>query len=237
MFTPKSAKTYEPQTDLQGEWLICTPDSVPGFSAVGYLFSRDLQREIKEPVGFLTLAFGASTAESWIRRETMAADPLLKPILEHFDAQVQFFRANPNAPPDQAPPPPQTINARPAGKQARQRDPVQDQHNPTVLFNGMIQPAIPYAIRGVIWYQGESIVGGKEGVAPLSSCDGDADQGLAQGLERRRFSVLRSAVAGIAEHQQQSACAGRAGRCAIAASCRDGCDDRHRRSQGRASAQ
>jgi sialate O-acetylesterase len=33
------------------------------------------------------------------------------------------------------------------------------------LFNGMINPVIPYAIRGVIWYQGESIVGGKEGVA------------------------------------------------------------------------
>jgi len=42
---------------------------------------------------------------------------------------------------------------------------VQDQHNPTVLFNGMINPVIRYAIRGVIWYQGESIVGGKEGVA------------------------------------------------------------------------
>jgi len=45
------------------------------------------------------------------------------------------------------------------------RDPVQDQHEPTVLFNGMVHPVIPYAIRGVIWYQGESIVGGKEGLA------------------------------------------------------------------------
>ena len=47
----------------------------------------------------------------------------------------------------------------------RQRDPARDQHNPTVLYNAMINPAIPYAIRGVLWYQGESIVGGKEGVA------------------------------------------------------------------------
>ena len=42
---------------------------------------------------------------------------------------------------------------------------MQDQHNATVLFNGMIQPVIPFAIRGVIWYQGESIVGGGAGVA------------------------------------------------------------------------
>jgi sialate O-acetylesterase len=165
MFTAKTAKTYEPQTELHGEWQICNPENVPGFSAVGYLFSRDLHRELKQPVGFLTLAFGASTAESWIRRETIAADPLLKPMLDHFDAAVEFFRTKPNAPSSEAPKPPATINARPGPAPERQRDPVQDQHNPTVLFNGMINPAIPYAIRGVIWYQGESIVGGKEGVA------------------------------------------------------------------------
>jgi sialate O-acetylesterase len=34
-----------------------------------------------------------------------------------------------------------------------------------VLFNGMINPIVPYAIRGVIWYQGESIVGGAQGIA------------------------------------------------------------------------
>ena len=165
MFTGKAAKTYEPQTEIQGEWQICNSENVPGFSAVGYLFSRDLHRELKQPVGFLTLAFGASTAESWIRRETVAADPLLKPMLDHFDAAVQFYRTKPDAPASEAPKPPQTINARPGPPPARQRDPVQDQHNPTVLFNGMINPVIPYAIRGVIWYQGESIVGGKEGVA------------------------------------------------------------------------
>jgi len=165
MFTGKPAKTYEPQTEIKGEWLVCTPENAPGFSAVGYLFSRDLHRELKEPVGFLTLAFGASTAESWIRRETVAADPLLKPMLDRFDAAVQFYRAHPDAPPSEAPKPPQTINARPGPPPQRQRDPVQDQHNPTVLFNGMINPAIPFAIRGAIWYQGESIVGGKEGVA------------------------------------------------------------------------
>ena len=29
-------------------------------------------------------------------------------------------------------------------------------HSPTSLFNGMINPLVPFAIRGVIWYQGES---------------------------------------------------------------------------------
>jgi sialate O-acetylesterase len=165
MFTGKSAKTYEPQSEIQGEWLVCNPGNVPAFSAVGYFFARDLQNEIHRPLGILTLAFGASTAEAWIRRETLAADPLLKPMLDHFDAAVRFYRANPAAPAEQAPKPPQTINARPGPPPQQQRDPVQDQHYPTVLFNGMINPVIPYAIRGVLWYQGESIVGGDEGVS------------------------------------------------------------------------
>ncbi len=158
MFTAKTAKTYTPQNSVEGEWLICNPENVPGFSAVGYFFARDLQKEIKTPVGILTLAFGASTAESWIRRETMAADPQLKPMLDRFDDAYKAFHEKKAEP---ALPPPDTTRP----NRARNPDPVQDQHNATVLYNGMINPVIPYAIRGVIWYQGESIVGGEPGIA------------------------------------------------------------------------
>jgi sialate O-acetylesterase len=163
MFTGKSAKTYEPASELAGEWKVCTPETVGDFSAVGYLFGRDLMQQLNVPVGILTLAFGASTAESWLPREALAADPSLNPLLEKFDARYNYFKAHPDATSDQAPPAPETLNAR-LGKPGPLRDPVQDQHQPTVLFNGLIHPAIPYAIRGAIWYQGESIVGGKDGV-------------------------------------------------------------------------
>ncbi len=169
MFTGTSAKAYEPQTRVDGEWRVCTPETVPAFSAVGYFFARDLQKKIKLPVGIVTLAFGASTAEAWIRRETMAADPQLKPMLDRFDAAVQAFRTNP--PPVVAAPRSEDVsatNAAPGGRRrggGPPRDPVQDQHHATVLFNGMINPVIPFAIRGAIWYQGESIVGGEAGRA------------------------------------------------------------------------
>jgi sialate O-acetylesterase len=163
MFTGKERKSYDPQAVVDGEWQVCSPETVPGFSAVAYLFGRNLHKELNVPVGMVVLAYGASTAEAWIPREALAADPPLKPMLDGFDAAVKFYRANPQAPGDQAPQPPQTINARP-GVPRQQRDPVQDQHQPTVLYNGMIHGAIPYAIRGVIWYQGESIVGGDAGV-------------------------------------------------------------------------
>jgi sialate O-acetylesterase len=164
MFTGTPVRAYAPQANIEGTWLVCSPESVPGFSAVGYLFARQLQKSLKVPVGIVTLAYGGSTAEAWIPRHTLSSDPQLKPRLDAFDTLVSFYRAHPGAMTDAAPPVPQTINARPR-KPEPLRDPVQDQHQPTVLFNGLINPVIPYAIRGVIWYQGESIVGGTTGVA------------------------------------------------------------------------
>lgn len=167
MFTGEAVKTNTPQTAVGGQWNVCTPETAPAFSAVGYFFARDLQREIKVPVGILTLAYGASTAEAWIQREALAADPKLNPMLQRFDAAVESFRTNP--PPvvaEQRSEDVSATNATPRRNRRQSvRDPIQDQHNPTVLFNGMIAPVVPFAIRGVIWYQGESIVGGNEGIA------------------------------------------------------------------------
>lgn len=167
VFMAKTAKTYEPAAEIGGEWQVCTPENVPAFSAVAYLFARDLQKELKVPVGMLVVAFGASTAESWVRRDAITANPALAPMVTRFDALETFYKSHPGATTDQIPAEaraPQTINARP-GKPGPMKDPVQDQHQPTVLFNGMIHPILPYAMRGVIWYQGESIVGGKAGIA------------------------------------------------------------------------
>jgi len=164
MFTVKNATAYGPQSDLVGAWQVCTPQTVPDWSAVGYLFGRDLNQALKLPVGIVLSAFGASTAEAWIPRDALAADPLLKPMLDKLDARESYFKAHPNAASDaDAPPSPQTINARP-GRPGPLRDPAHDQHQPTVLYNAMINPIIPYAIRGAIWYQGESVVGGPQGV-------------------------------------------------------------------------
>jgi sialate O-acetylesterase len=158
MFTGEWTKSYEPKNTVGGTWKICTPENVREFSAVGYFFARDLQQELKVPVGIVTLTYGASTAQAWIRRETIAADPKLKPVLDEFDAKVKAY-----APPtaaeladwQQA-----ADEAKAGGRRAPRRpkpDPVQDQHNPTVMFNGMIAPVAGLAIRGVLWYQGESI--------------------------------------------------------------------------------
>jgi sialate O-acetylesterase len=167
MFTVKPTKSYTPTDDVPGgEWQVCSPAVVGDWSAVGYLFARDLNQALHEPVGIVLSAYGASTAEAWVPRDVLAADPQLKPMLDRLDARYSYFKDHPGSSDADAPPAPQTLNARQprAGASIPLRDPSQDQHQPTVLFNAMIQPVIPYAIKGVIWYQGESITGGTNGL-------------------------------------------------------------------------
>ncbi|HVU47309.1 MAG TPA: sialate O-acetylesterase [Terracidiphilus sp.] len=165
MYTEKVVKAYTPQDTALGDWQVCGPQTIGAFSAIGYLFARDLQQELHVPVGIVTVAFGASTAESWLPREALASDPQLKPLLDQFDAREIYFKTHPHAMAADAPPAPVTLNARTTGPKAGPLfDPTDDQHEPTVMFNGMMNPVIPYAARGAIWYQGESIVGGSAGV-------------------------------------------------------------------------
>lgn len=165
MFTAATVKALTPQPNPIGSWKVCSPQTAGAFSAIGYIFARELSERLHVPVGIVTVAFGASTAESWLPREALAADPQLKPMLDSFDALESYYKAHPHSTVAGAPPAPSTINGHPQPPTTLLRDPAEDQHQPTVMFNGMMHPVIPYAIRGAIWYQGESIVGGAAGVA------------------------------------------------------------------------
>ena len=163
MFTGEWTRTCMPQATVAGTWRVCTPETVREFSAVGYFFARDLQKELRVPVGIIAETYGASTAQAWIRREAIAANPRLKPVLEEFDAKVKNYV--PLSAEEEKQWAETVAKAKAEGKRPPRHprlDPVQDQHNPTVLFNGMIAPVVPYAIRGVLWYQGESITAPKE---------------------------------------------------------------------------
>lgn len=163
MFTASDKKSYTPQSAVGGEWLVCDTNNVPGFSAVGYLFARNLHKELNVPIGIITVAYGASCAEAWMSRDALANDPQLKFMLDSLDENENYFRAAPTNRPAVAPLHPTPIN-KPRTANPRLSDPVQDQHFATVLFNGMLNPVIPYAIRGAIWYQGESICWGTRGL-------------------------------------------------------------------------
>ncbi len=152
-----------PQQDTKADWTETTPETVKEFSAVGYFFARQLHQTLGVPVGIICTSWGGTPAEAWTRREALEAKDNLKPLLERWDKQVAEFDLDKAKTQHQA-----AIakwkeaaaKAKAAGKtpprQPRFNNPLESPHRPASLYNGMIAPLVPYAIKGAIWYQGES---------------------------------------------------------------------------------
>ncbi|MFD1144165.1 sialate O-acetylesterase [Larkinella insperata] len=67
---------------LGGEWQACTPENAGNFTAVGYFFARELQKELQNvPIGLLNTSWGGTQSESWTSREAMESFDEFKPAL------------------------------------------------------------------------------------------------------------------------------------------------------------
>ena len=76
LFTVPRSVAQFPQNDISdGEWEECSPETVPGFSAVGYFFGRNLHRELDVPIGLIHSSWGGTVAETWISPNTIRNDP------------------------------------------------------------------------------------------------------------------------------------------------------------------
>lgn len=165
-YVPRLARA-EPQADVEAEWKLCSPESVTEFSAVCYFFGRQLQDTLQVPVGLIHTSWGGTRAEAWASAEGMASRGELKPILDAWQQRIQAYDpAKAQATYDEALKNWETAakEARAAGKTAPrkptlQEDPTPHRDRPTTLYNAMIAPLVPFAIRGAIWYQGESNAG------------------------------------------------------------------------------
>ncbi len=121
----------KPTMQVPGKWETCTPASAGGFTAVGFYFAKRIQQEIGVPIGLLDDNWGGCRIEPWIPAEGFALEPSLAPQLAELKARDEASKALPdNAPGD-------------AGK-------------PSTMYNGMLHCVVPFAIKGALWYQGES---------------------------------------------------------------------------------
>ena len=69
-----------PQSDVKGQWQICSPQQVPGFSAVGFYFARKVHGETGVPIGLLRSSVGGTNIECWMSQETLLNTPELEPF-------------------------------------------------------------------------------------------------------------------------------------------------------------
>jgi sialate O-acetylesterase len=159
----KEPGSQEPVEDFDGEWKVCSPASAKGFSAVGYFFGRELHDQLGVPIGLIDDSWGGSSCEAWIRRDRLEGNPLYTALIKKWDDQVKNFdEAKWKA--DWAAWRKKAAAAKKEGKRAPGNrplasDPALGNHRPANLYHARLEPVMPYAIRGVIWYQGESNAG------------------------------------------------------------------------------
>ncbi len=84
-FTVKAAVADAPQQDAGGSWEASTPEAAKSFTATGYFFAVNLQRELGVPVGLIKATLGGSPVEGWISQEALA-DPAFKSVHERWAA-------------------------------------------------------------------------------------------------------------------------------------------------------
>ena len=76
-YIPKSTADT-PQDRCEGSWKVCNPEEMTHFSALGYFFGKNLQRELNAPVGLIGSNWGGTAAEVWTPRELVQNDAELK---------------------------------------------------------------------------------------------------------------------------------------------------------------
>ncbi len=163
LFSVKRTVADNPQEDCVGNWVECTAWTVADFSAVGYFFGWELHKALGGlPIGLIHTSWGGTPSEAWTSLPTLQAGPEIKPFLDYWKDRIADSEAQ------MAEYERKITEWNKATEEARNRGeqpPIQPQrptdertspNRPANLYNAMIAPLVPYAIRGAIWYQGES---------------------------------------------------------------------------------
>lgn len=76
-FTVIKKSSEDPQLDLEGEWVVCTPETMEHFSAVSYFFGQKIHTELNVPVGLINSSWGGTPAEIWTPEDAIKENDVL----------------------------------------------------------------------------------------------------------------------------------------------------------------
>lgn len=143
--------SQKPAFTHQGsQWMVCSPDTVGSFSAVGYFFGRQLHNTLGVPIGLVNDSWGGSAVDAWISRDRLKASTEYKPTLDRWRKMEQDFESL-------------STKSQLSEKEQKQlqnlRRQMRGNQRPANLYNGVLSSHLGYGIKGVIWYQGESNAG------------------------------------------------------------------------------
>ena len=161
LFNVSRQVAFRHQQGPVGTWQGCSPESVKQFSAAGYYFGVELQKELNVPIGLINSSYGGSQAEAWTPVEYLLASVDLRPTVERtkiwdeerarvkvqYEEQLTQWRG-------------EAEKAKAAGALPQPSpavpDALREYRIASSIYDGMIAPLIPFSIRGAVWYQGEA---------------------------------------------------------------------------------
>ncbi|MDF1740724.1 MAG: hypothetical protein P1U86_16300 [Verrucomicrobiales bacterium] len=175
-FSAPLVTATEPQDDIEGEWTAASPETIPGYSAVAFFFTKHLHEELEIPIGMIKSAWGGKPVETFTSRAALNTHPGTKKMvdallqadagydqtkaqaayetrLDQWEAALAEAKKLPAAERKKLPKKPQPP-----------KRPLDTEGRPGVLFDSMIYPFAGYTMRGAIWYQGEG--NAKPGAVP-----------------------------------------------------------------------
>lgn len=91
-FKVKKAVASRPQTEVEGQWVVASPRTVPDFSAVAYFFLRDLHKSLRIPLGIIESSWGGTPAEAWTSAGVLSIEPELRPLLADWQKAVADYQ-------------------------------------------------------------------------------------------------------------------------------------------------
>lgn len=134
-FEVKRTVALTEQDRCEGQWVEKHPDS-----AVAFGFAHFLQKESDVPVGIILTCWGSSSIEAWMPREMTAKVPHFKTMMEEFDADTETRD--------------RITSILDGPKPWKGKEDVFLRRQTNILYNAMMHPLVPYACRGLVWYQG-----------------------------------------------------------------------------------
>ncbi len=152
VFGPQQLQRLHPDRFLSGRWCVADAESASSFSGVGWYFGRRLATQLKVPVGLINVAAGGSPTEAWVPRATLENDPVMRALVQGSwldnPRLTEFCQSR------------ALQNLLPAiqSGEAVPFDELGPNHTfkPGFLWAAAVRPLVPFSMRGVIWYQGES---------------------------------------------------------------------------------
>lgn len=149
----------------KGRWVKSTATSARDFSSICYYFGQMLRKQLKRPVGLIQSTWGGTQIAAWmpasalkhpayknLLRRQYRWESLIRPARVRYRARMRKRwekRVYLAQKADKDPP------KKPRWMSYKLR-PAWHANSPSALYNGMISPLMPFALRGFLWYQGES---------------------------------------------------------------------------------